>query len=40
MIELKDVWKVYSNNVKAINGMTLKIDKGEFVYIVGYKWSR
>ncbi|MEK4566215.1 cell division ATP-binding protein FtsE [Alkalicoccobacillus gibsonii] len=35
MIELKDVWKVYSNNVKAINGMTLKIDKGEFVYIVG-----
>ncbi|MDQ0206751.1 cell division ATP-binding protein FtsE [Alkalicoccobacillus murimartini] len=35
MIELKDVWKVYSNNVKAINGMTLKIEKGEFVYIVG-----
>ncbi|TSB48326.1 cell division ATP-binding protein FtsE [Alkalicoccobacillus porphyridii] len=35
MIELKDVWKVYPNNVKAINGMTLKIEKGEFVYIVG-----
>ncbi|MCM2675682.1 cell division ATP-binding protein FtsE [Alkalicoccobacillus plakortidis] len=35
MIELNDVWKVYSNNVKAINGMTLKIEKGEFVYIVG-----
>ncbi|WP_059103354.1 cell division ATP-binding protein FtsE [Shouchella shacheensis] len=35
MIKLQDVWKVYSNNVKAINGITIHVDKGEFVYIVG-----
>lgn len=35
MIEMKDVWKTYSNNVKAINGINIKIKKGEFVYVVG-----
>ncbi len=35
MIEMKDVWKTYSNNVKAINGINISIKKGEFVYIVG-----
>ena len=30
-----DVWKSYSNNVKAINGINIKIKKGEFVYVVG-----
>lgn len=30
-----DVWKSYDNNVKAINGLTVSIKKGEFVYIVG-----
>ncbi|WP_332629870.1 cell division ATP-binding protein FtsE [Halalkalibacter flavus] len=35
MIEMKDVWKAYPNNVKAINGISIRIDKGEFVYIVG-----
>lgn len=35
MIVMKDVWKVYSNNVKAINGLNIEIKKGEFVYIVG-----
>ncbi|MCA0172775.1 cell division ATP-binding protein FtsE [Bacillus sp. RAR_GA_16] len=35
MIEMKDVWKTYSNGIKAINGIDIKINKGEFVYIVG-----
>jgi cell division transport system ATP-binding protein len=32
---MKDVWKVYPNNVSAINGINIIIDKGEFVYVVG-----
>ncbi len=32
---MKDVWKSYPNNVKAINGITISIEKGEFVYVVG-----
>lgn len=35
MIVMKDVWKTYPNNVKAINGMNIAIKKGEFVYVVG-----
>lgn len=35
IIKLDDVWKVYTNNVKAINGMSVQFQKGEFVYIVG-----
>ncbi|MDV2684250.1 cell division ATP-binding protein FtsE [Alkalihalophilus lindianensis] len=35
MIEMKDVWKMYPNNVHAINGINIKIEKGEFVYVVG-----
>ncbi|WP_088104259.1 cell division ATP-binding protein FtsE [Halalkalibacter urbisdiaboli] len=35
MIEMRDVWKVYPNNVKAINGINIVIKKGEFVYVVG-----
>ncbi|MBF0705649.1 cell division ATP-binding protein FtsE [Alkalihalobacillus hwajinpoensis] len=35
MIEMKDVWKTYDNGIKAINGIDITIDKGEFVYIVG-----
>ncbi|ARK32066.1 cell division ATP-binding protein FtsE [Halalkalibacter krulwichiae] len=35
MIEMKDVWKAYPNNVKAINGISISIDKGEFIYVVG-----
>ncbi|ADC49160.1 cell-division ATP-binding protein [Alkalihalophilus pseudofirmus OF4] len=35
MIEMKDVWKVYPNNVSAINGINITIEKGEFVYVVG-----
>ncbi len=32
---MKDVWKTYDNGIKAINGIDISIDKGEFVYIVG-----
>ncbi len=35
MIEMHDVYKVYSNGVKALNGITVKIDQGDFVYVVG-----
>ena len=35
MIELKDVTKEYSKGVSALNGINLKIEQGEFVFIVG-----
>ncbi|MBQ7595948.1 MAG: cell division ATP-binding protein FtsE [Clostridia bacterium] len=35
MIEFKNVSKVYSNGTKALNNVNLKIEKGEFVFVVG-----
>lgn len=35
MIEMRDVWKTYPNGVMALNGIEVKIEKGEFVYVVG-----
>jgi cell division transport system ATP-binding protein len=35
MIEMQDVWKEYSNGTKALNGISIHIGKGEFVYVVG-----
>ncbi len=35
MIELKDVTKEYSKGVAALNGINLKIEQGEFIFIVG-----
>ena len=35
MIELSNVVKTYDPGVKALNGITLKIDDGEFVFLVG-----
>ncbi len=35
MIELTDVTKEYSKGVSALNGVNLKIEQGEFVFIVG-----
>ena len=35
MIEMQGVYKTYSNGVTALNGIDVKIDQGEFVYIVG-----
>ena len=34
-IELKNVYKVYKNGVTALADMSLKIDKGEFVFVIG-----
>ncbi len=35
MIELKDVTKEYSKGIAALNGISIKIEPGEFVFIVG-----
>ncbi|MBE6992761.1 MAG: cell division ATP-binding protein FtsE [Ruminococcaceae bacterium] len=35
MIRLIDVYKSYDNGTKALNGVTLRIDDGEFVFLVG-----
>lgn len=35
LIEMQDVWKSYTNGVMAVNGISVHIGKGEFVYIVG-----
>ena len=35
MIRLKDVEKCYDNGAKAINGISLEIEDGEFVFLVG-----
>lgn len=35
MIEFKNVSKVYANGTKALNNVNIKIEKGEFVFVVG-----
>jgi cell division transport system ATP-binding protein len=35
MIEMYDVWKTYPNGAEALRGINVKIEKGEFVYVVG-----
>lgn len=35
MIELKKVTKEYSKGIAALNGISLKIEQGEFVFVVG-----
>lgn len=35
MIEFKDVSKIYPNGVRGLDNINLKIDKGEFVAIIG-----
>ncbi|PXV90139.1 cell division transport system ATP-binding protein [Lachnotalea glycerini] len=39
MIELENVSKIYSTGTPAINGVSLSIEKGEFVFIVGSSGS-
>ncbi|KAB8132144.1 cell division ATP-binding protein FtsE [Gracilibacillus oryzae] len=36
MIEMQDVFMTYPNGVVALNGISVKIEQGEFVYIVGH----
>ena len=38
-IRIKDCYKVYKNGVAAIAGLTLDIDKGEFVFVIGASGS-
>ncbi|MDR3551583.1 MAG: cell division ATP-binding protein FtsE [Clostridia bacterium] len=35
MIEFIDVYKIYENGTKALKGINLKIDEGEFVFVRG-----
>ena len=35
MIQLLNVSKIYPNKVQALNDLTVKIDRGEFVFLVG-----
>ena len=35
MIEFKGVSKVYDNNVKALSNVNIKINSGDFVFLVG-----
>lgn len=35
MIEFKDVSKIYDNNVKALSSVNVKINSGDFVFLVG-----
>ena len=35
MIEFRNVSKVYNNGTEALHNITLKVEKGEFVFIVG-----
>ncbi|MFR2331881.1 MAG: ATP-binding cassette domain-containing protein [Flavonifractor plautii] len=43
LIQLKDVYKIYAegqeNQVNALDGVTLSIDQGEFVAIIGTSGS-
>ncbi len=42
LIEIKDVYKIYNpgeNEVRALDGVSLTIDKGEFIAIVGQSGS-
>ena len=34
-IELKNVYKIYKNGVTALADLSIKIDKGEFVFVIG-----
>ncbi|MCZ8514911.1 cell division ATP-binding protein FtsE [Paenibacillus filicis] len=35
MIEMQDVWKTYPDGTHALKGVSVKVDRNEFVYVVG-----
>ncbi|MFD0590689.1 cell division ATP-binding protein FtsE [Paenibacillus sp. GCM10027627] len=35
MIEMHDIWKTYADGTHALRGVSVRIDRNEFVYIVG-----
>lgn len=35
MIEMQDVWKTYADGTHALKGISVKVDRNEFVYVVG-----
>lgn len=35
VIEMQDVWKTYPNGTHALKGVSVQIDRSEFVYVVG-----
>lgn len=35
MIEMQDIWKTYPNGSHALQGISVKVDQSEFVYVVG-----
>lgn len=39
MIEFKNVVKLYDKKVRALDGLNLKVEKGEFVFVVGASGS-
>ena len=40
MIEFKNVYKKYNTGTEAVNNANFKIEKGEFVFLVGSSGSR
>ena len=38
-IQIKNCYKVYKNGVTAVADLTLNIDKGEFVFVIGASGS-
>ncbi|REK69602.1 cell division ATP-binding protein FtsE [Paenibacillus paeoniae] len=35
MIEMHDIWKTYADGTHALRGVSVRIDRNEFVYVVG-----
>jgi len=35
VIEMQDIWKTYADGTHALRGVSVKIDRNEFVYLVG-----